>query len=151
MAPSGPAVGAVVFLALLTALTALPSSPFSSGFFLVVAGTALSTRRPCRRWPSPCSPASVALIGTLDALDGRLSPRRWPDQLAAVALILLADIATAAARAQRHARDEALPASRYNSLTSLCDHPVLHHDDQDAALGDVGDDFSDCSCSTSTT
>ena len=37
----------------------------------------------------------------------------------AVALILLADIATAAARAQRQARDEALRASRFDALTGL--------------------------------
>jgi diguanylate cyclase (GGDEF)-like protein len=60
-------------------------------------------------------------VGLLDALVvGPLEPEAlaWIG-INAVSLILLADIATAAARAQRHARDEALRASRFDALTGL--------------------------------
>ena len=116
----GEALGAVVFLALLTALTGAASSPFVVGFFLVMAGTALSTEGRAPLAIALLSAASVALVGAVDALDGGLEPvaLAWVG-FTAVALILLADIATAAARAQRHARDEALRASRFDSLTGL--------------------------------
>ncbi len=116
----GEALGAVVFLALLTALTGAASSPFVVGFFLVMAGTALSTEGRAPLAIALLSAASVALVGAVDALDGGLEPEAlaWVG-FTAVALILLADIATAAARAQRHARDEALRASRFDSLTGL--------------------------------
>jgi diguanylate cyclase (GGDEF)-like protein len=114
------ALGAVVFLAFLTALTGAASSPFVVGFFLVVAGTALSTEGRAPLAIALLSAASVALVGIIDALDGGLGPEAlaWVGFMA-MALILLADIATAAARAQRHARDEALRASRFDSLTGL--------------------------------
>lgn len=113
-------VGAIVFLTLLTALSGGASSPFLVGFFLVVAGTALSTEGRAPLAIALLASASVALVGVLDALDGPLAPEAmaWVG-ITAVALILLADIATAAARAQRHARDEALRASRFDSLTGL--------------------------------
>ncbi len=113
-------VGAIIFLTLLTALSGGASSPFLVGFFLVVAGTALSTEGRAPLAIALLASASVALVGVLDALDGPLAPEAlaWVG-ITAVALILLADIATAAARAQRHARDEALRASRFDSLTGL--------------------------------
>jgi diguanylate cyclase (GGDEF)-like protein len=114
------AIGAVVFLTILTALTGAASSPFFVGFFLVVAGTALSTEGRAPLAIALLSAASVALVGVMDAVDGTLQPEglAWVG-FTAVALILMADIATAAARAQRHARDEALRASRFDSLTGL--------------------------------
>jgi diguanylate cyclase (GGDEF)-like protein len=56
----------------------------------------------------------------VDALDGPVEPTdlAWLG-FNAVALILLADVATAAARLQRRARDEALRASRFDVLTGL--------------------------------
>ena len=113
-------IGAVIFLALLTALSGGASSPFFVGFFLVVAGTALSTEGRAPLAIALLAAASVVLVGVLDALDAPLAPEAlaWVG-FTAVALILLADIATAAARAQRHARDEALRASRFDSLTGL--------------------------------
>jgi diguanylate cyclase (GGDEF)-like protein len=113
-------IGAVIFLTLLTALTGTASSPFFVGFFLVVAGTALSTEGRAPLAIALLAATSVVLVGALDTLDGPISPEAlaWVG-FTAVALILLADIATAAARAQRHARDEALRASRFDSLTGL--------------------------------
>ena len=113
-------IGAVIFLALLTALSGGASSPFFVGFFLVVAGTSLSTEGRAPLAIALLAGASVVLVGVLDALDAPLAPEAlaWVG-FTAVALILLADIATAAARAQRHSRDEALRASRFDSLTGL--------------------------------
>jgi diguanylate cyclase (GGDEF)-like protein len=114
------ALGAVVFLGLLTALTGGATSPFFVGFFLVVAGTALSTEGRAPLAIALLASATLALVGFVDALGTPLDPAAaaWVG-FNAVALVLLADIATAAARAQRHARDEALRASRFDALTGL--------------------------------
>jgi diguanylate cyclase (GGDEF)-like protein len=114
------AVGAIIFLGLLMALTGAASSPFFVGFFLVVAGTALSTEGRAPLAIALLASATLALVGIVGAIDAPLDPVAvaWIG-FDAVALILLADIATAAARAQRHARDEALRASRFDALTGL--------------------------------
>ncbi|HEY6507126.1 MAG TPA: GGDEF domain-containing protein, partial [Vicinamibacterales bacterium] len=114
------AVGAIIFLGLLMALTGAASSPFFVGFFLVVAGTALSTEGRAPLAIALLAAATLALVGIVGAIGAPLDPVAvaWIG-FDAVALILLADIATAAARAQRHARDEALRASRFDALTGL--------------------------------
>ncbi len=113
-------IGAIVFLGLLMVLTGGAGSPFLVGFFLVVAGTALSTEGRAPIAVALVGAITIASIGLLDAIDGALEPEAlaWVG-INAVALILLADIATAAARSQRHARDEALRASRFDALTGL--------------------------------
>lgn len=113
-------IGAVVFLGLLTALTGGAGSPFFVGYFLVVAGTALSTEGRAPLAIALLASATVALVGLVDAVDAPLDAQAlaWVG-FNAVALVLLADIATAASRAQRHARDEALRASRFDGLTGL--------------------------------
>jgi diguanylate cyclase (GGDEF)-like protein len=113
-------VGAIVFLGLLMALTGGAGSPFLVGFFLVVAGTALSTEGRAPLAVALVGTVTIAVVGLLDALEAPLQPEAlaWVG-INAVALILLADIATAAARSQRHARDEALRASRFDALTGL--------------------------------
>ena len=113
-------VGAVIFLGLLAALTGGAGSPFFVGFFLVVAGASLSTEGRAPLAIALLAAATVVLVGLGDALETPLQAEElaWVG-FNAVALILLADIATAAARAQRHARDEALRASRFDALTGL--------------------------------
>jgi diguanylate cyclase (GGDEF)-like protein len=114
-------VGAIVFLGLLMALTGGAASPFLVGFYLVVAGTALSTEGRAPIAVALVGALSIAAVGLLDAIVvGPLEPAAlaWVG-INAVSLILLADIATAAARSQRHARDEALRASRFDALTGL--------------------------------
>ena len=113
-------IGAVLFLALLTSLSGGATSPFLVGFFLVVAGTALSTEGRAPLAIALLAAGSAVLVAIVDAVGGALEAEAmaWVG-LTAVALILLADIATAAARAQRHARDEALRASRFDALTGL--------------------------------
>jgi diguanylate cyclase (GGDEF)-like protein len=113
-------LGAIVFLGLLTALTGGAGSPFFVGFFLVVAGTALSTEGRAPLAIALLAAGTVAIVGVADAIDGPLDAGElaWVG-FSAVALVLMADIATAAARAQRHARDEALKASRFDALTGL--------------------------------
>ena len=114
------ALGAIVFLGLLVALTGGSASPFLVGFFLVVAGSALSTEGLApliialvAAMSIGLSAIAVAGLGGLDAL------AMATVGFSAVALILLADIASAAARSQRQARDEALRASRFDALTGL--------------------------------
>jgi diguanylate cyclase (GGDEF)-like protein len=113
-------VGAIIFLGLLMALTGGAGSPFLVGFFLVVAGTALSTEGRAPLVVALIGSVTIALVGLLDAVDSSLEAEAlaWIG-INAVALILLADIATAAARSQRQARDEALRASRFDALTGL--------------------------------
>ncbi len=114
-------IGAIVFLGLLMALTGGARSPFLVGFYLVVAGTALSTEGRAPIVVALVGAVTIAAVGLLEALIvGPLQPEAfaWVG-INAVSLILLADIATAAARAQRHARDEALRASRFDALTRL--------------------------------
>lgn len=113
-------IGAVVFLGLLTALTGGAGSPFFVGYFLVVAGTALSTEGRAPLAVALLASATVALVGIVDAIGSPIDAQAlaWVG-FNAVALVLLADIATAASRAQRHARDEALRASRFDGLTGL--------------------------------
>jgi diguanylate cyclase (GGDEF)-like protein len=113
-------IGAIVFLGLLMALSGGSSSPFLVGFFLVVAGTALSTEGRAPLTVATVGAATIGLVGLLDVFDGPIEPESlaWVG-IGAVSLILLADIATAAARTQRQARDEALRASRFDSLTGL--------------------------------
>ncbi len=113
-------IGAVVFLGLLTALTGGAGSPFFVGYFLVVAGTALSTEGRAPLAIALLASATVALVGIVDAIASPIDAQAlaWVG-FNAVALVLLADIATAASRAQRHARDEALRASRFDGLTGL--------------------------------
>jgi diguanylate cyclase (GGDEF)-like protein len=114
-------VGAIVFLGLLMALTGGAGSPFLVGFYLVVAGTALSTEGRAPIAVALVGALTIAAVGLLDAIvAGPLEPvaLAWVG-INAVSLILLADIATAAARSQRHARDEALRASRFDALTGL--------------------------------
>ena len=102
------------------ALTGGAASPFLVGFFLVVAGTALSTEGRAPLAVALVGAVTIAVVGLVDAIDAPLEPEAlaWIG-INAVALILLADIATAAARAQRHARDEAIRASRFDALTGL--------------------------------
>ena len=114
-------IGAIVFLGLLMVLTGGAGSPFLVGFYLVVAGTALSTEGRAPIAVALVGAATVAAVGLFEAvLLGPLEPEElaWVG-INAVSLILLADIATAAARSQRHARDEALRASRFDALTGL--------------------------------
>ncbi len=93
-------IGAVVFLGLLTALTGGAGSPFFVGYFLVVAGTALSTEGRAPLAIALVGTFTIALVGILDAIVVAPSmPRRWPGSASTPsALVLLADIATAAAR-----------------------------------------------------
>ena len=114
-------IGAIVFLGLLMAFSGGAASPFLVGFYLVTAGTALSAEGRAPLAVALFGAVTIAVVGLLDAAFG--GPIE-PDALAwiginAVSLILLADIATAAARSQRHARDEALRASRFDALTGL--------------------------------
>ena len=114
-------IGAIVFLGLLMALTGGAASPFLVGFYLVAAGTALSTEGRAPLAVAVFGAVTIAVVGLLDAILGEpLAPEAlaWVG-INAVSLILLADIATAAARSQRHARDEALRASRFDALTGL--------------------------------
>ena len=114
-------IGAIVFLGLLMALTGAAGSPFLVGFYLVVAGTALSAEGRAPIAVALVGTFTIAMVGLLDAIVvAPLEPvaLAWVG-INAVALILLADIATAAARSQRHARDEALRASRFDALTGL--------------------------------
>ncbi len=113
-------VGAVLFLGLLTALTGGISSPFYVGYFLVVAGTALSTEGLAPLAIAVLAAAVNAIVAVVVAgVDGLDAAALAWIGFNAVALILLADIAAAAARAQRQARDEALRASRFDTLTGL--------------------------------
>ena len=114
-------IGAIVFLGLLMVLTGGAGSPFLVGFYLVAAGTALSSEGRAPLAVALVGAGTIAVVGLLDAIiDGPLEPAAlaWVG-INAVSLILLADIATAAARSQRHARDEALRASRFDALTGL--------------------------------
>ncbi len=114
-------IGAIVFLGLLMLLTGGAASPFLVGFYLVAAGTALSSEGRAPLAVALVGAGTIAVVGLLDALvGGPLEPEAlaWVG-INAVSLILLADIATAAARSQRHARDEALRASRFDALTGL--------------------------------
>ncbi|MFV2063576.1 MAG: diguanylate cyclase, partial [Chloroflexota bacterium] len=113
-------VGAIVYLGLLMGLTGGVGSPFFVGFFLVVAGTALSTEGLAPLLVAVVAAATMAVVGVVASFDAALEPQglAWIG-FNAVALILLADVATAAARAQRKARDEALRASRFDALTGL--------------------------------
>ena len=114
-------IGAIVFLGLLMVLTGGAASPFLVGFYLVAAGTALSSEGRAPLAVAIVGAGTIAVVGLLDAVvGGPLEPEAlaWVG-INAVSLILLADIATAAARSQRHARDEALRASRFDALTGL--------------------------------
>jgi diguanylate cyclase (GGDEF)-like protein len=113
-------IGAIVYLGMLMALTGGAASPFLVGFYLVAAGTALSSEGRAPLAVAVVGAVTIGVVGLLDAVDGPLPPEAlaWIG-INAVSLILLADIATAAARAQRHARDEALRASRFDALTGL--------------------------------
>jgi diguanylate cyclase (GGDEF)-like protein len=113
-------VGAILFLGLLTALTGGIASPFYVGYFLVVAGTALSTEGLAPLAIAVLAAAVNAIVAVVVAgVDGLDAASLAWIGFNAVALILLADIAAAAARAQRQARDEALRASRFDTLTGL--------------------------------
>lgn len=114
-------IGAIVFLGLLMVFTGGAGSPFLVGFYLVAAGTALSSEGRAPLAVALVGAGTIAVVGLLDGLvGGPLEPEAlaWVG-INAVSLILLADIATAAARSQRHARDEALRASRFDALTGL--------------------------------
>ncbi|MEX1345500.1 MAG: GGDEF domain-containing protein [Candidatus Limnocylindrales bacterium] len=114
-------IGAIVFLGLLMLLTGGAGSPFLVGFYLVAAGTALSSEGRAPLAVALVGAGTIAIVGLLDGIvGGPLEPEAlaWVG-INAVSLILLADIATAAARSQRHARDEALRASRFDALTGL--------------------------------
>jgi diguanylate cyclase (GGDEF)-like protein len=113
-------IGAIVYLGLLMTLTGGAASPFLVGLYLVAAGTALSSEGRAPLAVAVVGAVTIAVVGLVDAIDGPLEPEAlaWVG-INAVSLILLADIATAAARAQRHARDEALRASRFDALTGL--------------------------------
>ena len=113
-------IGAAVYLGLLMAASGGAGSPFLVGFFLVVAGTALSTEGRAPLAVALVAAGTIAVVGLVDAVGGSVEPQAlaWVG-ISAVSLILLADIATAAARSQRHARDEALRASRFDALTGL--------------------------------
>jgi diguanylate cyclase (GGDEF)-like protein len=113
-------VGAVVYLGLLIGLTGGVGSPFIVGFFLIVAGTALSTEGSAPILVALVAAATIAVVGFAASFDAATEAQglAWIG-FNAVALILLADIATAAARSQRQARDQALQASRFDALTGL--------------------------------
>ena len=113
-------IGAIVYLGLLMTLTGGADSPFLVGFFLVVAGTALSMEGRAPLAVALIGAGTIAAVGLIDAIDAPLTPEAlaWVG-ITAVSLILLADIATAATRSQRQARDEALRASRFDALTGL--------------------------------
>jgi diguanylate cyclase (GGDEF)-like protein len=113
-------LGAIVLLGLLMALTGGIGSPFVVGFYLVVAGTALSSEGVVPlavALAAALTVAGVAIltmgIGSIDAAD-----LAWIG-VNAIGLVLVADLSAAAARAQRLARDEALRASRFDALTGL--------------------------------
>lgn len=119
-------VGAVVFVGVLMGLTGGVSSPFHVGLYLIVAGTALSIEG--------LAPLVIALTAvvtmTVVSLVVSAASLLQAEGLAwvafnAVALVLLADIATAAGRAQRQARDEALNLSRFDALTGLFNRSYL--------------------------
>lgn len=119
-------VGAVIFVGVLMGLTGGVSSPFHVGLYLIVAGTALSIEG--------LAPLVIALTAvvtmTVISLVVSASSVLQAEGLAwvsfnAVTLVLLADIATAAGRAQRQAREEALNLSRFDALTGLFNRSYL--------------------------
>ena len=113
-------LGAIVLLGLLMAITGGIGSPFIVGFYLVVAGTALSAEG--------MAPLAIALIAALTVAGVAIvttgvgsidaAGLAWIG-VTAIGLLLVADLSAAAARAQRTARDEALRASRFDVLTGL--------------------------------
>lgn len=113
-------VGAVLFVGILVALTGGTQSPFFVGFFLVVAGTALTIEGNAPLLIALLASATLAFAAVVAAGMDALTPESlgWIG-FNAVALILLADIAAAAGRAQRQARDDAIRASRFDPLTGL--------------------------------
>jgi diguanylate cyclase (GGDEF)-like protein len=121
------AVGALVFVAILMGLTGGIASPFFVGFFLIVAGTALSIEG----WAPLAIAAAAAGLLAFVAVGVSGGAAVEPAGLAwlafnTVTLVLLADIATAAGRAQRVAREEALQLSRFDPLTGLYNRSWLY-------------------------
>jgi diguanylate cyclase (GGDEF)-like protein len=113
-------LGAIGLLGLLMALTGGIGSPFVVGFYLVVAGTALSAEGLAPLAIALVAAFTVAAVGILTAGSAGIDAAglAWIG-VNAVGLVLVADLSAAAARAQRLARDEALRASRFDALTGL--------------------------------
>ena len=113
-------LGAIGLLGLLMALTGGIGSPFVVGFYLVVAGTALSAEGLAPLAIALVAALTVASVGILTAGSAGVDAAglAWIG-VNAVGLVLVADLSAAAARAQRMARDEALRASRFDALTGL--------------------------------
>jgi diguanylate cyclase (GGDEF)-like protein len=113
-------LGAIVLLGLLMALTGGIGSPFVVGFYLVVAGTALSAEGMAPLAIALVAALTVAGVGVVTSGLGSIDAAglAWIG-VNAIGLVLVADLSAAAARAQRMARDEALRASRFDALTGL--------------------------------
>ncbi|CAN5438349.1 hypothetical protein BH24CHL9_BH24CHL9_08690 [soil metagenome] len=113
-------IGAVAFLGILTGLTGGIGSPFVVGFYLVVAGTALSSEGLAPLAVAGLAAATLALVSLVASATQAMEPMglAWMG-INAVTLVLLADLAAASARAQRQAHDQALRASRFDVLTGL--------------------------------
>jgi diguanylate cyclase (GGDEF)-like protein len=121
------AIGALVFMAVLMGLTGGIQSPFFVGFFLIVAGTALSIEG----WAPLAIAVAAAALFSIVAVIVSGPAATEPAALGwivfnTVALVLLADIATAAGRAQRLAREHALRLSRFDPLTGLYNRTWLY-------------------------
>jgi diguanylate cyclase (GGDEF)-like protein len=113
-------LGAIILLGLLMAITGGIGSPFIVGFYLVVAGTALSAEGMAPLAIALFAALTVAGVAIVTTGAGSIDPAglAWI-AVTAIGLLLVADLSAAAARAQRTARDDALRASRFDVLTGL--------------------------------
>jgi diguanylate cyclase (GGDEF)-like protein len=113
-------IGAVAFLGVLMGLTGGIGSPFVVGFYLVVAGTALSSEGLAPLAVALLAATTLAVVSFVASSAQAIEPTglAWMG-VNAVTLVLLADLAAASARAKRQAHDQALRASRFDVLTGL--------------------------------
>ncbi len=114
------AAGAIVFLTVLLVLTGGQASPFFFGYILLLGAASF--------WASGFGPLIFALATGLAYLIGVLVPFNPPPTTTAdyshiafniIALALAAYVSAIVGREQRHAREEALRLSRFDSLTGL--------------------------------
>lgn len=120
------AVGAIVFVTLLIALTGGFDSPFFFGYFLVVAGAALVVGGPTTFAVAGITSLVYVLMLVVTAGD-----EIGAEQLARVAFNLLAlgllsYLGVVVAREQRRSRQEALRLSRFDTLTNLYNRAHLY-------------------------
>jgi diguanylate cyclase (GGDEF)-like protein len=114
------AVGAIVFVGLLMALTGGVASPFVVGLYLVVVGAALVLEGSAPALVAATAVSIHVVVALLASPETALRADGLAVLLAsAVTLVLLSTIATTAGRLQRRARDEALRLSRFDPLTGL--------------------------------